>query len=78
MINDIDAVWSGDVTLLLIQNGKEQIVHKKKVQADALELGSVEFEVALPTDGDSFQLVAEIRGSDGKPVRSYRDLRVIK
>ena len=76
VINDLDAPWSGDIVLRLVQDDRVLSEQQKAVRAEALELGSAEFDVAFPAEDGTVQLVAEIRGADGQPVRSLRDIQI--
>jgi hypothetical protein len=76
VINDLGQDWSGTVALRAVRNGQTIFEQQKEVRAAKWQLGSADFDVTLPTEDGLVQLVGEIRGADGQPIRSLRDVHV--
>ena len=74
VVNDLNTPWKGEVVLRVVRDGQVLSEQRKQVKADALELGLAEFTVTFPEAETTAQLVAEIAGGDGQPVRSLRDV----
>lgn len=76
LTNDLEASWSGEVTLRLTRAGRNIWQATKPGQAGPWGTATMEFAVPLPADPGRVMLVAEIAGSDGLPVRSLRDVEI--
>ncbi len=77
LINDLDATWSGPVTLRL-KSGRHVLVEKKQdASIAALGTTNIIFDIVWPKRTGPCVLETELRGADDKPVRSVREL-VIK
>ena len=76
VINDLNTAWSGDIVLRLMHGDRVLSDKRQAVRAEALELGSAEFDVSFPAEESDVQLIAEIRSADGQPVRSLRDIQI--
>ena len=76
VINDLDTEWQGPVTLRLSRNGKALAEKTQDGKVAALGREVFTFEVNVPAGSGKCQIVAELRGVDGKPVRSLRDFSV--
>lgn len=76
VINDLATGWQGPVTLRLVSNGKVlgETTQDGRVAAFGREVFSMDLKV--PEASGGCQLVAELRGADGQPVRSLRDVTV--
>jgi len=75
VVNDLDSPWQGEIQLRVTGDGQELWQQKKQVLVEPLELGSAEFEVTFPAEPTTVELVAQIQGSDARPVRSLRDVK---
>jgi hypothetical protein len=75
VVNDLETAWQGEVVLRLLREGQVVWEQKQIVQADAYQVAVAEFDVAFPAQDAALQLVAELRGADHRPVRSWRDVR---
>jgi len=64
------------VTLRLQHDGKNAWQQTKQIAVEPLGTGVTQFQVSFPGRPTECELVAEIRGHDGQPVRSYRLLEV--
>lgn len=78
VINDLESKWSGSVTLRLLSGDRVIATQKRSLKVPSQGLGLAEFDVTFPAEPSDCELAAEIRGRDGKPVRSLRDVRVEK
>jgi hypothetical protein len=76
VINDLDTEWQGPVTLRLSRDGKALAEKTQDGKVAALGREVFTFEVNVPAGSGKCQIVAELRGADGKPVRSLRDFSV--
>jgi hypothetical protein len=76
VINDLDTEWQGPVTLRLSRDGKALAEKTQDGKVAALGREVFTFEVNVPAGSGKCQIVAELRGVDGKPVRSLRDFSV--
>jgi hypothetical protein len=79
LINDLDQPWSGPVALRLRRADSSAVVLEAMQDGRLEPLGqaSLEFEIAWPDALGPYTLEAELRGADGEPVRSLRDLEII-
>lgn len=77
LVNDLESEWSGQVVLRLTQDGQTIAEQRQDVRAAAQQVASAEFEVSFPAQEATLCVLAEIQGSDGRPVRSLRDVRVM-
>ena len=76
VINDLDSQWQGPVTLRLTRDGKTLAQQTQHGKLPALGRQVFAFQLAVPAGSGKYQVVAELPGADGKPVRSLRDFRV--
>jgi len=79
LINDLEQPWSGTVTIRLGKIGGSVAVVELKQDASMDSFGQTTLEVELtwPETLGQYRLEAELRGADGQPVRSVRELEVI-
>jgi len=77
VINDLDKPWSGAVILRVKRGGRDVVQTRPDCRLGALGTATVEFDVTWPERTGPFTLEAEIRGAEGKPVRSVREIEVI-
>lgn len=78
VVNDLEAPFSGGVTLRTERDGKTAWRQTKQATAEPFGTGTTQFQVQLPNEPAKCELIAEIRGHNNEPVRSYRllDVRV--
>ena len=76
VVNDLDKPFDGAVTLRLQHDGKNVWQQTKQIAVEPLGTGVTQFQVSFPGRPAECELIAEIRGHDGQPVRSYRLLEV--
>ncbi len=69
--------WKGEVTLSLLSGETVLSTSTRHVKVDAWQASPFAFVVDFPKAPGSYQLVAELTGQDGKPVRSLRDFAVL-
>ena len=79
LINDLDQPWRGPVTLRLRSPGAAAPILEVKQDASLEPFGqaTVEFDITWPAALGPYTLEAELRGAEGEPVRSVRELEVI-
>jgi beta-galactosidase len=79
LINDLDQAWSGPVTLRLRKSDATVAVLETRKDARLEPLGSatLDFELTWPEALGPYTLEAELRGGDGQPVRSVREMETI-
>jgi beta-galactosidase len=76
VINDLGSDWSGTVTIRMLEDGETVVTGEQKVTAKAYGSAKAHFKIQFPDELASHELIAEINGADGKPVRSYRKVRI--
>ncbi len=78
VVNDLEAPYSGGVTLRMEQDGKTVWRQTKQASVKPFGTSTTQFQVQFPSEPAKCELIAEIRGHDNQPVRSYRllDVRV--
>jgi beta-galactosidase len=79
VINDLDREWQGAVSLELRDKAKPAARRggKMPLRVGALGREQLEFQVDVPSEPGAYQLVAELPGADGEPVRSLRDFAIL-
>jgi len=80
LINDLDQPWSGPVTLRLRRAGpaRAMFTAKQDCRMDPLGQTQASFDLTWPTETGAYVLEAELRGADGKPVHSVREVEVVE
>jgi beta-galactosidase len=78
LLNDLDQPWNGPVTLRLRQPGRASpaVETSHDVYLEPLGQATLEFDMTWPEALGPYTLEAELRGADGQPVRSVRELEV--
>ncbi|WP_165226311.1 discoidin domain-containing protein [Aquisphaera insulae] len=77
VINDLDRPWRGEVRFRLLHDGKAEHEQGRELIVPALGRATTAFTLSLPAEPGEYELEASLLGSDGDPVRSVRDLRVV-
>ncbi|MDP3069970.1 MAG: discoidin domain-containing protein [Opitutaceae bacterium] len=79
LINDLEKPWSGAVTLRLrrADGGPVLLEQRQDCRLGPYGDATVNFGVTWPAPAGPCLLEAELPGTDGKPVRSIRDLAVV-
>ncbi len=80
LVNDLDQAWKGPVLLRLRQAGAAAPVLELKQDASLEPFGVATnaFDLTWPDAPGPYTLEAELRGADGEPVRSVRELEIIE
>ncbi len=78
VVNDLEAPFGGKVTLRIERDGKTIWKQTKPATAKPFGTNTTQFQVQFPNKPGRCELIAEIRGHDNQPVRSWRllDVRV--
>ena len=76
LINDLYQSWNGPVTLRLKRGDRVLIESKQDARITALGTTNLLFDLTWPEQTGPCVLEAELRGADGKPVHSVRDLEI--
>ena len=76
VINDLDSDWQGPLTLRLSCDGKTVFKKTRTAKVAALGREVFHFGLSVPATAGLYRLTAELRGSNGQPVRSLRDFAV--
>jgi hypothetical protein len=79
LINDLDQPWSGPVALRLRRAGEAAPIIELNHEASLAPFGQtmLDFQLAWAEPLGQYTLEAELRASDGQPVRSLRALEII-
>lgn len=80
LINDLEPAWEGSVALRLLKAGTRKSLLELKREAGLASFGqdTLNFEVDWPQIPGRYILEAELRGADGQPVRSVRELEIVE
>jgi hypothetical protein len=77
LVNDLGESWSGPVRLRVRRAGGNPLFEGSwDVQLAPFGNGLAEFHLTWPRESGPVALEAELRGADGQPVRSVRELAV--
>jgi len=78
LLNDLDQPWSGPVALRLRRAGEPAALleYQREANLEPLGLTRLNFQLSWPETPGQYTLEAELRGSDGQPVRSTRELEI--
>jgi len=77
VINDLENLWSGPVTLRLKCGERLHAETKQECHLEPWGKAVLNFEMKWPEQAGHYTLEAELNGTDGKPVRSLRDIEII-
>jgi beta-galactosidase len=78
LINDLDQSWHGPVTLRVKRGRRVVVETKQNARIEPLGTTSLVFDIAWPEQTGPGVLEAALRGADGKPVHSVRDIEIIQ
>lgn len=76
VINDLETPWHGPVTLRLLRDGQTLATQTQDGQVEPWGRAVLPFSIAIPRELGRCELVAELSGADGQPVRSVRAFQV--
>lgn len=78
LINDLDDPWTGPVILRILRGDRVLAEATRDARIEPLGTAGVVFDMTWPELAGPCVLQAELRGADGKPVHSVRELTVRK
>ena len=76
VINDLYEPYEKPVTVRILKDDKVVAEQSRHCRVEPLAREILTFDPAFPQQAGRYQLVAELAGSDGKPVQSLRDFKV--
>jgi hypothetical protein len=76
VINDLYEPYDKPVTVRILNDDKVVAEQSRHCRVEPLAREILTFDLAFPQQAGRYQLVAELVGSDGKPVQSLRDFKV--
>ena len=68
--------WEGEVSLMLKQKDSILLTQKASVSVEVDSTTSVNINLALPEPEGTYELVAQIEGHEGQPVKSRRLIEI--
>jgi len=77
LINDLDAPWSGPVTLRVKKGARVLVERSQDASIPALGTTAISFDLTWPEQTGPCVLEAELRGANGEPAHSVRDLELL-
>jgi len=77
LVNDTYQDWKGPVTLSLMREGKKLSELSQEAAVGAVGRTVVTFDLPVPGAFGKYQIVAEIRGADGRSVHSMREFNAV-
>ena len=77
LINDLYKSWTGPVTLRLKRGAHVLLETKQTARIEALGTTTIVFDLAWGEQTEPCVLEAELRGADGEPIHSVRELEII-
>lgn len=78
LVNDLSRTWKGSVRLAVDRGEHRLSMAEEPCEVRAFERTVLRFAVRLPAEAGKCTIVAELRGIDGDPVRSLRDVTIRK
>ena len=78
LINDLDQPWQGAVTLRVKRDSRALFEAKQDCRLEPLGQTTIVFDIVWPEQVGPAVLEAELRGPDGEPVRSVRDIEIFE
>jgi hypothetical protein len=77
LINDLDQPWQGPVALRLRRGNRTLFEARQDCRLQPLGEAKIGFDIAWPEETGTCVLEAELRGADGGPVHSVRELEIV-
>jgi hypothetical protein len=77
LINDLDKPWKGPVTLRVERGGGVLLEIKQNARIQPLGTTNIVFDLAWPQQPGPCALETQLRGANGEPVRSVRDIEIV-
>ena len=77
LINDLDQPWQGPVTLSLKRGNRTLFSAKQDCRLEPLGQAKIGFDITWPEEVGPCVLEAALRGADGEPVHSVRDMEIV-
>ena len=78
VINDLENDWAGDLRLIIMKGDQRVSEKTRKLKVVGLGREIVTIEQSLPAEAGDYTIIAAIADEQGKPVRSMRDVKVVK
>jgi beta-galactosidase len=78
LINDLDALWKGDVRFRILRDGKALTDQKLPGEISGLGSSKLGFTVRIPTEPGDYQAEATLLATPAGSVRSLRDFAVLQ
>ena len=76
VINDLETPWNGTVTLRLLKSSKVLLESKQSFAVESYGKQIKSFAFSWPAQLGNCQIEAKLKGVDGEPVRSVRDVEL--
>jgi hypothetical protein len=77
LINDLEKPWTGPVTLRVKRGDRVLTETKQDARIEPLATTHIVFDIAWPEEAGPCVLEAELRGANGEPVHSVRDIEIL-
>lgn len=77
VINDLPEEWAGKVRFVMLRDGDSVFEWTEPCKVDPLGTKRLSFAISVPARPGDYQMFAEIPGPGGKPIRSWRDFKVL-
>ena len=75
VISDLQKPWEGEIRLRLVRGEKTVAEESQVARLDPIGRQTLRFDLPQPDEKGNYQLIAELKGPDGKPVQSLRDVK---
>ena len=76
VVNDTAAAWAGDVRVAVVRDARTLHAESKPLRVEPVGRGELSFSATLPAAAGEVEVVASLRGPDGRSVRSVRAVKV--
>ena len=74
LMNDLEEPWSGPVTLRVKCGDRVLVESKQRARLEPFGTTNITFDITWPKTAGPCVLDAELRGADGRPVHSVREM----
>lgn len=78
VINDLEEPWSGPVTLRILNGDKVVSETAQPVKIEPYGQAKFAFDISFPTNPGNYIIQAELKAASGNPVKSLRDIELLK